>query len=248
MTDPLRKMRLTPELVAQVPPYVGRPNPAQAVITYPTDAEYDVWVQSIVAGAPAAGDVWLFGYGSLIWNPACAFVEERIGRAAGWRRSFCLGWTTVYRASIDRPGLMLALDRGGECAGVVYRLPADSVAENLDKLVRREVFGLPSPMVPRWLNVQTNEGPVRAVAFVMDRNSGLYAGGVEINEVARALATAAGERGTMAEYLYSTVKHLEERGIHDGHLWRLQELVAERIENPAAQGLESGTLTSFNES
>ena len=73
------------------------------------------------------------------------------------------------------------------------------------------------------------------VAFVIDRSSGLYAEGVEINEVARALATAAGERGTMAEYLHSTVMHLEERGIQDGHLWRLQQLVAERIENAAAK-------------
>ena len=111
MTDRPRKMRLTEQLVAQVPPFIGGPNSAQPVITYPTAAEYDVWVQRIVAGAPTAGDVWLFGYGSLIWNPACDFVEERIGTVAGWRRSFCLGWTTVYRASIDRPGLMLALDQ-----------------------------------------------------------------------------------------------------------------------------------------
>jgi cation transport protein ChaC len=227
-------MRLTPELVSQVPAFAGEPVPGPTRIVYPTEAEYHETVREILAGAPSTGDIWLFGYGSLIWNPACTFVEESIASAAGWHRSFCLGWTTVYRASIARPGLMLALDRGGECKGVVYRLPADAVEENLGKLVRREVFGRPSPVVPQWLNVRTGAGPLRAVAFVIDRKSGLYVSGLAIGDVADALATAAGERGSMADYLYSTVKHLEERGIHDRHLWHLQELVAERIESTAA--------------
>jgi cation transport protein ChaC len=233
VTSKARQMRLIPELVSQVAAFTGEPVSAPTSIVYPTEAEYLVTVREILAGAPSTGDVWLFGYGSLIWNPACAFVEERIGSASGWHRSFCLGWTTVYRASVARPGLMLALDRGGESRGVVYRLPPGAVEENLGKLVRREMFGQPSPMVPRWVNVRTGAGPLRAVAFVIDRKSGLYVSGTAIGEIADALATAAGERGTMADYLYSTVKQLEERGIHDRHLWRLQELVAKRIEAAA---------------
>ena len=233
MTSKPRQMQLTPELVSQVPAFTGEPGSGQKRIVYPTQAEYDLIVREILAGAPSTGDIWLFGYGSLIWNPACAFVEERIGSATGWHRSFCLGWTTVFRASIARPGLMMALDRGGACKGVVYRLTPGAVEENLGKLVQREMFGQPSPVVPRWVNIRTGAGPLRAVAFVIDRKSGLYVGGLAIDEIADALATAVGERGSMADYLHSTVKHLEERGIHDRHLWRLQELVAKRIESAA---------------
>lgn len=236
MTSKPRRMRLTPELVAQVPAFTGEPGPARQGIVYPAEAEYHAIVREILAAAPSTGGVWIFAYGSLIWNPACAFVEERIGSALGWHRSFCLGWTTVFRASKARPGLMLAVDSGGECKGVAYRLPPGAAEENLGKLVRREMFGNPSPIVPRWVSVRTGAGPLRAVAFVIDRKSGLYVSGLPIGEIAGALATAVGERGSMADYLYSTVKHLEERGIHDGHLWRLQELVAKRIEGVAAAG------------
>ena len=233
MTSNSRRMLLTPELVSRVRAATGEPNPAQQAIVYPTEAENYRVVQQILDGATSADDIWFFGYGSLIWNPACAFVQERIASAPGWHRSFCLGWTTVFRASIDRPGLMLALDSGGACEGVVYRLPPGAIEESLEKLVRREVFGQPSPIVPRWIDVHTGAGPLRAVAFVMDQMSGLYISGIAIDEIADALATAVGERGSMADYLYSTVKHLEERGIHDSHLWRLQELVARRIESAA---------------
>ena len=233
MASESRQMRLTPELVSRVRAASGEPNPAQRPIEYPSDADNDVVVREILSGTPSPDDIWLFGYGSLIWNPACAFVEEGIGSARDWHRSFCLGWTTVYRASLARPGLMLALDRGGECEGVVYRLSPGTIEESLRKLVQREVFGQPSPIVPRWIDVHTKTGPLRAVAFVIDQNSGLYVSGLSIEKIADALATAVGERGSMADYLYSTVKHLEERGIHDEHLWHLQELVAQRIEGAA---------------
>jgi cation transport protein ChaC len=85
-------------------------------------------------------------------------------------------------------------------------------------------------MVPCWLDVTTEKGPLRAVAFVIDPASDLYVGGLEIGEVARSLAVSAGEKGTMAEYLHNTVSNLEALGVHDPHLWRLQELVAAELE------------------
>ena len=83
--------------------------------------------------------------------------------------------------------------------------------------------------VPRWLTVHTDERPRRAIAFVINRKGGRYVGGLSPEKIADALAVAAGPVGSMAEYLYSTVHHLEELGIHDARLWRLQELVAERM-------------------
>ena len=210
-----------------------------------TSEDYDAAVAQIMAGAPAE-DFWVFAYGSLIWNPDFDFIEQRVGRARGWRRIFCLGWDYRFRGSRERPGLMLALDRGGSCTGVVFRLPADAVKPNLDRLIRREMSMVPTAFPPRWIAVDTPGGPLRALSFAMDRASGRYVSGLSDGEIADVLATAQGFRGSMAEYLFSTVAKLEELGIHDRHLWRLQELVADRIdavlgpaaaEEPAKPGL-----------
>ena len=130
---------------------------------------------------------------------------------------------------------MLAMDRGGSCRGVVFRLPAGAILENLLKLLRREMpikRATTSGYPVRWVTVRTDDGPLRAIAFPISRQSDAYLPGLTTEVVVEALATAAGERGSMAEYLYSTVSHLEDRGIHDRYLWKMQELVAERLENP----------------
>ena len=91
-----------------------------------TDADYKALTSELVASAPP-GDFWVFAYGSLIWNPAFDYTESRLADARGWRRTFCLGWDYRFRGNREQPGLMLALDRGGRCRGVVYRLPADAL-------------------------------------------------------------------------------------------------------------------------
>jgi cation transport protein ChaC len=131
---------------------------------------------------------------------------------------------------------MMALDRGGECRGVAYRLPHDAVEESLTNLFRREMPFKSSSFPARWLNLRTVAGPLRAISFVINRNGGRYVSGLSLDQIADALATAVGERGSMADYLYQTVKHLEHHGIHDRHLWRLQELVAERLEGSNGAG------------
>jgi cation transport protein ChaC len=130
---------------------------------------------------------------------------------------------------------MLALDRGGRCRGVAYRLPGDALKANLDRLIRREMSMVPTAFPPRWVKVVTADGPLTALTFAIDRNSGRYVNGLGDEALADVLATACGFRGSMAEYLHATVLHLEALGIHDRHLWRMQELVAERIER--AHGL-----------
>ena len=226
-----RRMRLTPALVDRVARVDVSP---QFPFTVPSDADLREAVRAILAGAPSRDGVWLFAYGSLIWKPACDVVERRIGVARGWHRSFCLGWDRWFRGSDKRPGLMLSLDRGGQCKGAVYRLPPDAVEANLERLFRRELRAKPSAHSPRWVTVHTDGTPLRAIAFVIDRKGGLYVGGLSLEEIADALAVAAGPAGSMAGYLYSTVSHLEELGIHDKQLWRLQELVGERLEAVAA--------------
>lgn len=226
-----RQMRLTEHHVAKVRREIADPG-FQAVASNArpaTDADYTAVVDRIIAGAPQ-GDFWVFAYGSLIWNPDFDFDERRVALARGWRRSFCLGWDHRFRGSRETPGLMLALDRGGQCRGVVHRLPAADLEANMHRLIRREMSMVPSAFPPRWIGVETAGGPLKALTFAIDRRSGRYIGGLDAEAIADVLSTACGFRGSMAEYLFSTVSHLEELGIHDRHLWRLQELVAERIE------------------
>lgn len=223
-------MTLTPDHVSLVPPHTGETGLLSTRSDRPTDEDYAAAVQSVLSERPPTGEVWVFAYGSLIWNPEFDFVEERLGTLHGWHRSFCLGWVRIYRGTPERPGLMLALDRGGACRGVVFRLPPDEVEKNLTILLRREM-PLKRPNLPtRWVTVRTDQSLVRAIAFPISRKSEAYLPGLTEDTVVEALATAAGERGSMAEYLYSTVRHLEDRGIHDRYLWHLQGLVARRIE------------------
>ena len=225
-----RQMRLTERHVAALKMEIADPGPQVFAGRRPaTDADYDAVVAEMMAGAPP-DEFWLFAYGSLIWNPVFDHDQQRIARARGWRRSFCLGWDRRYRGSAERPGLMMALDRGGECTGVVYRIPPEGLKASLDRLIRREMSLVPSAFPPRWITTETAEGPVRALAFAMNRKSGAYVRLDDDHAVADVLATACGFWGSMAEYLLATVAKLEALGIHDRHLWKLQEMVAERIE------------------
>lgn len=221
-------MRLTEALLPQHQDYED-PGPMPG-IEEATDADYRRFREDILASHPQPGEVWIFAYGSLIWKPACDFIEMRTGIVRGWHRSFCLGWNTRFRGCEENPGLMLALDRGGACKGVLYRLPPQSASENLELVCRREMGHKPSAFPPRWVTVESKSGAVPALTFCIDRNSGRYVNGLDDAETARVLARAVGHRGSMAEYLFHTVSHLEQMGIRDRYLWRLQELVAAELE------------------
>jgi glutathione-specific gamma-glutamylcyclotransferase len=232
MTRQKRAMRLTPRHVGYLQPDVVSetlPAPPEGLVAA-TDEDHRETIARFFGDEADHDETWIFAYGSLIWKPACDFVEMRTGLLHGWHRAFCLGWNNRHRGSPERPGLMLALDRGGACNGVLYRLPADRRDESLIKLFEREMGWRPSPFPPRMVTVRSGERAVRALTFCIDRNSGRYVSGLSEAQIADVLATAVGTRGSMAEYLYATVAHLEEIGIHDPHLWRLQNLVAERIE------------------
>jgi cation transport protein ChaC len=224
-------MALTPDHVALVHRIVEDPGPEPGLV-YHGEADYDEVVRNMLALRPPGRDAWLFAYGSLIWKPEVEHLEARRGTAHGWHRSFCFR-ITRFRATRDRPGLMMALDRGGQCRGILYRLPGASLQAQLGKLFRREFTVKPPNSTPRWIRVATEEGPLTALAFVMNRQAPAYVGRLAPEEVAALLAGACGHWGSGAEYLHNTVMHLEEHGIHDRNLWRLQKLVAGRIEDAA---------------
>ena len=159
-------------------------------------------------------------------------MESRSATANGWHRSFCFK-VTRWRGTREFPGLMLALDRGGSCKGLVYRLPAQDHVGQLGLLLRRELDDHPSTNVPRWIRVDTEKGTIRALAFIAAKSGRAYVGKLPLEKVAHILARAAGNWGSTAQYLFSTVTKLEEHGIRDRNMWRIQHLVAQEIENGA---------------
>lgn len=234
-----RPMQLTERHVALVRREISDPGPQLIEGFRPaTDEDFGENVASILRTRPP-GPFWLFGYGSLIWRPETAFDEKRNAVARGWHRRFCLGWDYRFRGNRDQPGLMMALDRGGQCKGVVYRLPEAQLDAELHKLIRREMSMVPSAFPWRWIDTVTPEGPVRALTFAMNRKSSRYIAGLSEDQLADVLVSACGFRGSMVEYLFQTVSMLEQLGIHDRTLWSLQKKVAARIDamHPAEQSL-----------
>jgi cation transport protein ChaC len=187
-----------------------------------TEAEREVLLDQFLEGAPR-GPVWVFGYGSLIWNPAFRYTASRTARVFGYHRSFCIK-TPLGRGSPEYPGLMLALDAGGSCNGVAFRLPAKNMREELSVVWAREM-AIAGTYRAIWVRVQTAKGPINAVTFAINRYSDRYTGKLTEDELVKRLSTASGYLGTCAEYLENTVRHMHKLGIWDEHMFRLQRLV-----------------------
>ncbi len=220
-------MALTAEMIARVAriePYAGHPPGEQQ-----SDSDYHQMVQDLLAYQDTR-ELWVFAYGSLIWKPEFDHIDHCRSTAYGWHRAFCLR-IQRWRGTSEFPGLMMALDRGGCCQGVAYRLPDENHAAQIHRLVRRETTMKPATNVPRWIDIRCADGQRRkALAMTANTKGPVYTGKLELPEVARILARAAGHWGTGAEYLFNTVHHLDQFGIRDRNLWRLQELVAKEIE------------------
>ena len=187
-----------------------------------TATERNAQVRAMLAQAPQPGRIWVFAFGSLIWNPAFHFVERRTARIHGFHRQFCL-WARAGRGSPERPGLMLSLESGGSCAGVAYRLAPEAAATELDVLWRREKFTM--AYRPVWTTARTPEGPEAVIVFSANRSHERYIPGLEEREVARLLATGAGPMGRCCDYLFDTVAHLRQLGIRDRRLEALEAQV-----------------------
>src|SRR5512135_365713 len=182
-------------------------------------------IGEIVAQVPRRDRVWVFGYGSLMWNPAFHFAERRAARVHGYHRQFCL-WARAGRGSPARPGLMLALETGGSCHGVAYRLHRDKVRSELDVVWRREMLTM--AYRPVWVSANTAEGIERAIAFAANRSHERYVRGLEPGAIVGYLAGGAGPLGRCRDYLLDTVRHLRELGIRDRRLEALAQAVEAR--------------------
>src|SRR5262245_12147477 len=174
------------------------------------------------------GDMWIFAYGSLMWDPAVHVVEIRTAALEGYHRRFCLK-IEIGRGSADRPALMAGLDHGGECHGLALRIPADQVEGETEILWMREM--LAGSYVPTFVPVETPQGPLDALAFVINRQSSRYCA-PDLEESARLIAPGRGARGTSLEYLVNVAERLQLVGLSDPSidtlLARVREVLEER--------------------
>jgi cation transport protein ChaC len=183
-----------------------------------TEEEMAALLEKTLSERKETEDLYVFGYGSLIWNPAFHYTSNMPATLHGWHRRFCLQ-AFVGRGSPESPGLMLALDHGGACKGVAFRIDAAAAKEELGILWRREMYG--GSYNARWVKVKTPEGEKRAITFVCNRKHPRYIPEICDAETAKMIATGCGDLGSCREYLENTVQHLAALGMRDRGLMRI---------------------------
>jgi cation transport protein ChaC len=164
-------------------------------------------------------DLWVFGYGSLVWRPGFPFVERRLATMAGAHRSLCV-YSWVHRGTPERPGLVLGLDRGGACRGVAFRVATEHRNAVMGYLRGREQ--VTAVYLERERDVRFLDGSAaRAVSYFVDRRHAQYAGKLDEDAQFEIVATAEGRSGANRDYVLNTARHLGELGIADPPLARL---------------------------
>ena len=162
------------------------------------------------------GDLWIFGYGSLMWSPGFRYRTEAPGFVFGYHRSLCI-YSHRHRGTPERPGLVLGLRRGGSCWGMAFRVAASSAPAVLASLWRREMRN--HVYQPRLIRVRLGRRrAVRAVAFVADPRHQQYACDLALAQTARLVAQGSGQRGHNLEYLHRTIAQMHAIGVRDPHL------------------------------
>ncbi len=162
---------------------------------------------------PEPGDLWVFGYGSLMWRPGFDFVERQGALVHGWRRSLCV-YSHVYRGTPERPGLVLGLDRGGACRGVAFRVAAALRTPTIEYLRAREQ--VTAVYLERTVLAHLPNGAtVEALTYVADRDHAQYAGRLERERLLALVAHGVGVSGPNIDYVLNTEAHLRENGVTD---------------------------------
>lgn len=197
-------------------------------IRYLSDAEKQQSMLTALQHRQAHEDIWIYGYGSLIWNPEFEFEEQRLGTLRGYHRSLCL-WSRVNRGTPERPGLVFGLDRGGSCKGMAFRVAAQNVPEMFPALWKREMST--GAYLPRWLRCDTDQGTIQALAFVIDRSNIGYLRQPADEQAVSIIEGAAGRYGHCVDYVVQTYQALQNAGIHDARLHSLTRLLLKNDKN-----------------
>ena len=170
---------------------------------------------------------WIFAYGSLMWNPQFSWDARHVATIRGYHRSFRV-WSRINRGTPENPGLVLTLERGGSCRGIIYRIDADRVQEEMSRIWKREMtYG---SYCPKWLNCIVGEESHRALAFTVNRDCSGYTGAIPEEVMVEAIASARGRYGPAHDYLFKTTETLREHGIRDSRVEHLASLVKRRMQ------------------
>jgi len=169
----------------------------------------------------ATGDLWVFGYGSLMWRPGFEFIERLPARLIGEHRALCV-YSFVHRGTPEKPGLVLGLDRGGACRGVAFRVAEKNRAATIDYLREREQVTSVYREVKRsvWLENEARQR-VSALVYVVDRGHVQYAGRLSPADQLRHVLQGRGQSGVNRDYVLATVQAIEAEGFRDQQLHRL---------------------------
>jgi cation transport protein ChaC len=185
---------------------------------------------------PSSGDLWVFGYGSLMWRPGFEFIEQIDARLIGSHRALCV-YSFVHRGTPERPGLVLGLDRGGACRGVAFRVAAAKRAETVAYLrAREQVTSVYREFVRRIRLVTNPERTVSALTYMVDRSHPQYAGRLPLDQQLHLVRQGHGQSGHNRDYVVQTVAALESLGYRETELHQLAAMLKGPHEaHPTAQ-------------
>jgi len=176
------------------------------------------------------GELWIFGYGSLMWSPGFRPAERKTGIVRGYHRAMCI-LSSRYRGTPEKPGLVMGLCRGGSCWGIAFRVPETRVLRVVRALWKREMLN--NVYLPTMLNVTVGPNQrIRALAFVADAKHRQFVRELDLHGRARLVAQGIGERGRCVDYIRNTLEHMLALGVNDPHLARILD---------AAVGLTPGS-------
>ncbi len=206
-------------------PWMSQPQPDLSHLTDQydlTEEEFAQTLRAVMESHDQKKDLWVFGYGSLMWRPDFPHLERHIGVVHGFHRAFCI-YSHVHRGTREQPGLVLGLDHGGSCKGAVYRVRTTDAEAVVEYLIRREM--VTRVYTPRWVTVSIGDRRVRAHTYTAAHNHIQYAGKLSPEQAAHLIRNGNGRSGNNVEYLRNAVVHLDELGIADGPLHKLEQLV-----------------------
>ena len=211
------------------------PPPASTFLRW-TEQERLASLETALKGWQPGQDLWIFGYGSLIWRPEFDFVERREASLAGYHRSLCL-WSRINRGTPEIPGLVFGLEQTGTCQGMVFKISSQNVAHTFDAVWKREMGT--GAYLPSWLTCETPLGTVLAMAFVIDQSGPAYVKQPPEDDLVDIICRAHGTYGSCFDYVTQTAVSLTAAGICDDHLAALTERLIHRRQHQNQNQIQS---------